>query len=72
MDVTLSQGVYDPDGLAFDATGNVWVVNQTDATGTGPGSVVKFAGSSLGGSSSPEVTLSLPTRYTIGVAIHRP
>jgi len=68
----ISSGLYTPYGLAFDSGSNLWVVNETDASGTGPGSVVRYDAASLGANPSPSLTLPQATRYPLGIAIARP
>ncbi len=72
-DVTVyHNGLYEPFGLSFDAAGNLWVVNQTDASGTGPGGLLEFTAASLGASTAtPALTLPLPSRFTLAVAVQR-
>ena len=55
---TITDGIYEPQGLAFDSSGNLYVANSGSTTGQGcgtnPGSVQVYAP----GASSPSYTIS--------------
>lgn len=50
--LTLSNGVSTPNAIAFDASGNLWVVNG------GTGAVNEYAGTALAQNPAPEATLT--------------
>jgi endo-alpha-1,4-polygalactosaminidase (GH114 family) len=68
----ITNGVFAPWGLAFDSVGSLWVVNQTDATGTGPGSVVRYAAGALTSNPSPTLVVPQSARFALGIAIASP
>jgi hypothetical protein len=67
----------DPDGLAFDALGNLWVASSTDVGGRNYGGIVELAADQLASSGSPrpivllkanrrETNLTDPSLITFG------
>ena len=72
--VVLENELFTPWGIAFDSGNNLWAVNSTDANdvSTSRGSLVRFNGTGLNSSSSPDKTIELDSRYTLGIAIGRP
>jgi len=70
----LTDGLYDPWGLAFDGSGGLWVVNRTDAEDTpdSRGAAVYFPVSRQMTGSEPERILPLESRFTLGIGIGRP
>ena len=76
---TVTSGLYDPAGLAFDSLGNLWVINKTGAAGVAgtntadPGSLNRFAASALSTANpTPNLTVGLGSRYPVGLAVGRP
>lgn len=79
VDLTLTNGLFDPAGLGVDNLGNLWVINKTGAAGINndkdptSGSLVRFAAASLSGSNAhPDLTLDLGSRYPVGLAVGQP
>lgn len=73
VNATLSSGLFDPFGVAVDSAGNLWAVNQTDASGTGPGSLVRYAAADLTTpAATPSLTLPQATRFILGIAVGLP
>lgn len=72
VEAQLSRGIYDPWGIALDASGNLWVVNQTDVSGRGNGSLVRFDGTPLADDSLPSLVLPQSSRFSLGLAIAAP
>jgi endo-alpha-1,4-polygalactosaminidase (GH114 family) len=68
----ITNGVFAPWGLVFDSAGSLWVVNQTDATGTGPGSVVRYTAGTLTSNPSPTLVVPQSARFALGIAIAAP
>ena len=70
----LSDELFTPWGLAFDASGNLWVVNSTDADddSDSKGSLLRFDGTSLTTGATPDRNIELESRFTLGIAIARP
>ncbi|OLV16209.1 hypothetical protein BOO71_0012475 [Deinococcus marmoris] len=76
---TITAGLYDPAGLAFDSAGNLWVVNKTGAAGVAgtnpndPGSLIRFSAASLATSTpAPSLNIGLGSRYPVGLAVGKP
>jgi hypothetical protein len=76
---SITSGLYEPAGLAFDGTGNLWVVNKTGAAGvagtntTDPGSLIRFPVASLGTATpTPNLNIGLGSRYPVGLAVGKP
>lgn len=76
---TITSGLYDPAGLAFDSTGNLWVVNKTGAAGVAgtntadPGSLIRYSAASLTTSNpTPNLNIGLGSRYPVGLAVGKP
>ncbi|MEK9765893.1 MAG: hypothetical protein VW274_05380, partial [Thalassolituus sp.] len=63
-----------PWGIDFDASGNLWAVNSTDAsdTDTSRGALLRYNASALNSAAVPDKTIALSSRYTLGLAIARP
>jgi DNA-binding beta-propeller fold protein YncE len=72
INALITNGVFAPWGLAFDSAGSLWVVNQTDATGTGPGSVVRYTAGTLTASPNPALVVPQSARFALGIAIAPP
>ena len=72
VEAQLSRGIYDPWGIALDAAGNLWVVNQTDASGRGNGSLVRFDSVQLAADLLPSLVLPQSSRFSLGLAIAAP
>ena len=68
----ITTGVFSPWGLAFDSAGSLWVVNQTDATGTGPGSLARYTAGSLTSNPNPALVVPQSARFALGIAIASP
>ncbi|CAM3599089.1 hypothetical protein [Deinococcus frigens] len=76
---TITSGLYDPAGLAFDSAGNLWVVNKTGAAGvagtnaTDPGSLIRYPAASLSTVNPvPDLNIGLGSRYPVGLAVGKP
>lgn len=69
-----TEGLFSPWGLGFDRHGDLWVVNSTDAQDDGDsrGSLVRFLTPASRGAEPPVQTVSLASRYTLGMAVGRP
>jgi endo-alpha-1,4-polygalactosaminidase (GH114 family)/sugar lactone lactonase YvrE len=72
VNALITNGVFAPWGLAFDSAGSLWVVNQTDATGTGPGSVVRYTAGTLTSNPNPTLVVPQSARFALGIAIASP
>jgi len=76
---TITSGLYDPAGLAFDSLGNLWVINKTGAAGVAgtntadPGSLNRFPASALSAvNPTPDLTIGLGSRYPVGLTVGKP
>ncbi len=72
VNAQITNGIYAPWGLAFDSAGDLWVVNQTDATGSGPGSLARYASASLTANPSPSLVVPQSARFALGIVIAKP
>jgi endo-alpha-1,4-polygalactosaminidase (GH114 family) len=72
VNAVITKGVFAPWGLAFDSAGSLWVVNQTDATGSGPGSVVRYTAGTLTSDPTPTLVVPQSARFALGIAIASP
>jgi hypothetical protein len=70
----LSDGLFGPWDIEFGASGDLWVVNSTDAIDDAQsrGSLLRFDAGSLVTGASPDAQIDLDSRYTLGLAIARP
>lgn len=69
---TYTSGLFSPFDVDVDSLGNLWVVNSTNSSGTGAGSVVRFPAISGNPASTPNLVLNGPTQYTLGIAVSNP
>jgi hypothetical protein len=72
VNALITNGVFAPWGLAFDSAGSLWVVNQTDATGAGPGSVVRYTAGTLTSNPNPTLVVPQSAQFALGIAIASP
>ncbi len=68
----IRNGLFAPWGLALDAAQNLWVVNQTDGSGTGNGRLMRYAAATLASNPSPQLVIEQPARFALGLAIAAP
>lgn len=70
---TITAGLYDPAGLAFDSAGNLWVVNKLGVNPTDPGSLIRFPAASLATTTpTPNLNIGLGSRFPVGLAVGKP
>lgn len=76
---SVTNGLYDPAGIALDSLGNLWVVNKTGAAGVAgtdasdPGTLVRYPAAQLAvASPAPDLRVPLGSRYPVGLAVGRP